>query len=170
MNKLQGMPYILIATMAGGSLLAFLLHDSPRPVKAQSVQISLVRDADHPARHAFHQQLDFANSGSPSFSVPAGKQLVLTYASARLTVRTGQKILLSVKTSVGGSVAEYQLLMTSQSGDIEGFSTFAASQSLAEIFADGGSDVAVSALNPYAGSFGGIVSISGYLVDSLPPQ
>ena len=159
MHKLQGMRYILIAIITGGSVLALLLHDSARPVKAQSVQVSLVRDADHPARHAFHQQMDFANSGSPSFSVPAGKQLVLNYASAKLTVRTGQQILLSLKTSVGGSVVEFQLLMISQSGDNAGFSTFVASQSLAEIFADGSTDVIVSALNLQGGCFSSICRV-----------
>jgi hypothetical protein len=112
----------------------------------------------------FQQKLDFRGSANPSLSVPIDKRLALTYAGAEITTASGQQPLVGIRTTAGGAPGEFPLVMTLQAR-APGTDVYVASQSLAGVFADGGSDVTVSARTAEGKSFSGAVSLTGFLED-----
>lgn len=116
-------------------------------------------------RKAYQTTLEFSSSASPSFTVPPGKRLALMYVAATMSVATGQQPLLSIKTVAGGNIAEYPLVMTRQVTNLNGFDTYCSSQSLAGLYADGGTEVVFNGSTTSTKSFNGKISVSASLIE-----
>lgn len=102
---------------------------------------------------------------SVSFTVPAGKCLVIEYVSGMVFVDIGNAVVFSVSTTVDGVLASHQLVLTPL-GPAGGFAKgYTASQSM-RLYADSGTKVMVYAGNTLGGRATMHASISGYLVDS----
>lgn len=113
----------------------------------------------------FQRTLDFSASPNPTFQGPSNKRLRLKYASAKITVSSGQQPIVKIRTSVDGSIGEYELLMGQGARAVSGSDIYIASQSLSDIFADGGTDIQIFAQTAAGGSFTGSVTLSGSLGD-----
>jgi hypothetical protein len=123
------------------------------------------RDVRNSGKAAFQRTLDFATTVSPSFAVPAGNRLALMFVGATMVVATGQQPLISVKTTVGGSTVEYPLILTRQMTNPSGSDVYVCSQSLAGIFADGGTEVIVNGKTASSKSFNGKIALGGSFVE-----
>jgi hypothetical protein len=149
-------------------LLVVLTLAFPQQGRAQSIPI---RDVENPARQPFQRELQItvpagSNGVAQTFTVPAGKRLVIEFVAASLGLFPGQKGILLITTTVGGSIASYDLPLTDQGVGFTGFAGFRTSQ-MVRIYADPGSTVTVvvgsdGATFPVA--IGELVSLSGYLV------
>jgi hypothetical protein len=104
------------------------------------------------------------SSTSATFTVPAGKRLVIETAVLLINLPLGQIIeSFTIPTSVNGQVIFYSLFptLTSQS-DVTSF--FGINQPL-KIYADGGTQVSGNILRSGSGTGGFDLVVSGYLVD-----
>jgi len=101
---------------------------------------------------------------SVSFTVPAGKLLVIEYVSGNAFVDIGEAVVFSVSTTVNGVFANHQLVLTPV-GPSGGFAKgYTASQSLI-LYADPETDVTIYVGNTLGGRATMHTSISGYLID-----
>lgn len=129
------------------------------------------RDVDNPAREPFQRflvgQVDDGeiNAGdSVSFSVPAGKRLVIEYVSLLGVVPAGQKLRVKIDAFAGGP-GSHQLTLSNEGSFQAGRDDYKASH-LTRIYADPGTDVFLRvARNSTSGVAGINASVSGYLVD-----
>lgn len=102
---------------------------------------------------------------SVSFTVPAGKRLVIEYVSGNVFVDIGDAVVFSVSTTVNDVLAHHQLILTPV-GSSGGFAKgYTASQSLL-LNADSETEVTVYAGNTLGGRATMHTAISGYIVDS----
>ncbi len=132
-----------------------------------------VRDVDNPARQPFQRELDplipaGSFTASDSLTVPAGKRLVIEFASATINTTSGTKMWVRIQTTTSGSTNAHTLVPELQgpfSADNSDF--FVAAQPM-KVFADPATQVIVitSVLGGVANSnSGAAVVMSGYLVD-----
>jgi hypothetical protein len=132
---------------------------------------ALVQDVDNPARAPFQVQLGNpiaagANAPNGSFSVPAGRRLVIEHVSALVVVPAGQRVMYTnINTFSGGGLVFHHL--KAQSAGVstatpgEGYIT---SESL-RLYADPGTSVLVAVNRSDSAGTGFMsVSVSGYLV------
>jgi hypothetical protein len=143
---------------------AFVFGASLRPALFSTPDPAL-RSVHATRTDPFQQKLDFTLSANPSFVVPSDKRLGLTYAAAKITTSPGQQPLVLIRTTAGGATGEFSLLMTLQARNIGGTDVFVASQSLAGVFADGGSKVTALAQTAEGRPFNGSVTLAGVLED-----
>jgi hypothetical protein len=129
-----------------------------------------VTSADDPGRRAFQiDQLvlisDGSLAGSRSFTVPAGKRLVIRYVSAHANLPTGQKLnRLTLETVLGVRIVPHRFVpvFTGPQGTLDFFAVAQDTQ----LYADGGSTVLIVATRSDASGTGIVhVSVSGYLID-----
>ena len=124
----------------------------------------LVSDVNNIARQPF-QRIMFLPAGPSSFVVPAGKRLVIEFASMNTSVDTGCRVIaLTIQTTVGGTNAGFSLPPTHAMVPGRSFDTVGQPVS---IYADPGTQVSFSTFTQSTGSCNllGSISISGYLVD-----
>lgn len=129
------------------------------------------RDVDNPAREPFQRFLveqlndgEFSAGDRVSFSVPAGKRLVIEYVSLLSVVPTGQKLRVKIDAFAGGH-GSHQLTLSGEGSFQGGRDDYKASH-LTRIYADPGTDVFIRvARNSTSGIAGINASVSGYLVD-----
>jgi hypothetical protein len=134
----------------------------------------LTRDVDNPALQPFQNSQVISTpagllGGDGTFTVPAGKRLVIEFLSFQGSWPAGQattRLFIGVCNSGGGQCqTEFFLPAISQGPDFGGNSLFAASSPM-RLYADPGTDVTVSVRrNATAGTGLAVVAISGYLVD-----
>ena len=131
----------------------------------------LVRDSDNPARQPFQASVEIklppGTEGQNGFvAVPAGKRLVIEYASGEAFLPTGQKGLLSVLTIVNGAKTYTRHhLATVTIGNFGAPAYFLAGQ-VVRLYADAGNTVMLRAdRDAPTGDGLARLSISGYLVD-----
>jgi hypothetical protein len=128
-----------------------------------------VREVVNPANEPFQAEISFSipdGSSSETFTlavVPAGKRLVVEYATILAEVPSG-KMGARITTTAAGQYAAHHLVLTEQ-GPVYGTPTFVASQTM-RVYADPGTGVTgIVVRSDTAGTFGGLMTISGYFVD-----
>ncbi|HEX6730775.1 MAG TPA: hypothetical protein VF074_12210 [Pyrinomonadaceae bacterium] len=129
-----------------------------------------VRDADNPARQPFTETLVTPNK--PSFTVPAGKRLVIEFVSGDGFITSGQKFLntslqCTVTTSVGVADVLHAFtptLMGTQNTGNGPFDIFSISQQT-RLYVEPGGKVSIF-MNNTAGVAGLGFTVTGYLVDA----
>jgi hypothetical protein len=104
------------------------------------------------------------------FTVPAGKRLIIEFASVKASLRVGEKLSASISATNAGTETTHQIVMSSQQSTFANDLFAGAEQML--MYADAGSTVRIEALRQSI--LGGgqdqqpmriDASISGYLVD-----
>lgn len=126
---------------------------------------------ENPARQPFQHELQIVvqagtNGASQTFTVPAGRRLVIEYLAATVAVFPGQKAHLRITTTAGGTIASYDPPLRALGTWATGFDVRGVSQ-VVRIYADPGSTVAVivgSDGGNFPGTIGEFVALSGYLV------
>jgi hypothetical protein len=129
----------------------------------------LVREVANPASEPFQAEVSFSipdGSSSETFTlavVPAGKRLVVEYATILAEVPSG-KMGARITTTAAGQYAAHHLVLTEQ-GPLFGTPAFVASQPM-RVYADPGTGVTgIVIRSDTTGTFGGLMTISGYFVD-----
>ena len=126
-----------------------------------------VSDINKPVHTPFSKRFDISfssGSGSGSFTVPAGKLLVITYVSSDVGTAPGGTALFDLATVYAGAEVESHLPLLNN-GVLLGQQVYSSSERTT-IYADPGSTVTVAFLSSSTGSGGAIVGIYGYLVDA----
>jgi hypothetical protein len=124
----------------------------------------LVSDVNNIAREPF-QRILFLPAGPTSFVVPAGKSMVIEFASMNTAVDTGCRVVaLVIQTTLAGTTAGFSLPPTHAILPGRNFDTVGQQ---VRIYADPGTQVSFSPFTQTSGSCNliGSISISGYLVD-----
>jgi hypothetical protein len=131
--------------------------------------------ATSPALQPFAQALSASFSNNPggisaTLNVPAGKRLVIETASLLVNLPVGQFIdAFTIRTSVGGQLADYSLFPNSVPSGGANLSAFGITQPL-KIYADPGTLVTATLVRGESAggalNTGFYVVISGYLVDA----
>ena len=127
---------------------------------------ALTEDVTNPALQPFQTSLlpfsTNSNHAVASFTVPAGKELVIEYTSAQAQDLTGGYASMLLYTVSGGVQAGYFVFnIVTNIGQIN---------QQVRIYADPGSTVQAFEINPNgSGSCGGYITISGHLVDVPTP-
>lgn len=144
----------------------------PDPVIVTNTPL-FMRDVDNPARQPFQMGFPFTmNSGTQqvfqSFTVPAGKRLVIEYVSMGSgSVPVGQHLFIIITTTVG-AVGAFHFVAVTPQGSIpppNAADTFVASQPM-RVYADPGTTVTIQMQRDSAdGACGPNLTVSGYLVD-----
>jgi hypothetical protein len=134
-----------------------------------------VRDTDNPAIQPFQTEiaLDLTSFTSKvgTFTVPAGKRLVIEFVSIFAQVNQGQKELVNIETTAGNTVASYTVVPNFYGTEVSSnpaFDVFVGNQQM-RVYADPGSTVNIlvyGQLNTNALGGQTVVSLSGYLVNS----
>jgi len=133
---------------------------------------TITRDSDAPARHPF-QRFGYFSIDSPawgasdSFTVPAGKELVIEYLSIRSNIVSGgnQIVTYSLTNTGMGGIGLFSYVP--QTTIVSTFGTIGyLADRLVRIYCDPGSTVTVQALrNGSAGSDTVSYTLSGHLID-----
>ena len=150
----------------------------PKPVNVvntPTVQISNpdvapvpVRDVDNPARQPVHTNVFcIANStlgcDETIYTVPAGKRLVIEYASMLAEIPVGQVASWTISTFVGGRLERHRFPQTPPSVAFHNVNATESGQQV-RIYADPGTNVNAGGI-PNSGSGPFTFIISGHLVD-----
>ena len=146
----------------------------PRPHDVRVVNDSdeavPVREIGHETREPFHRQFaldwpDGTDLSTATYSVPAGKRLVVEYASAWAYLPpAGQTMFVRITTTVGGSEAFHTLALQKRE-DYGVLKQFEGAH-LVRLYADPATTVHVAAgRQPGADMASCTVTLSGYLVD-----
>lgn len=106
-------------------------------------------------------------SGSGLIAVPAGKRLFIEYASAFVTLPSGQNLhQISISTTVGGGTVQHYLTRGFNGPHFSGTDDVFASGQEIRLSADGGTAVVFSLARSSAAASGTLaVTVSGYLED-----
>jgi hypothetical protein len=132
----------------------------PGIANAVTVQPALVRDVDEGALQPFQASLlphsSSSGQGIDSVTVPAGKRLVIEYYSAQAQDLSGGAAAMTLGTTVGGVFVSYIVYVNANTTNQVTQTT--------KIYADPGTVVQAFAFNN-GGSCGGLISISGHLVN-----
>jgi hypothetical protein len=128
-----------------------------------------IKDVDLAARQPFQwdKTVDFDPSqlgGSASFTVPAGKRLVIEFVSGDIFVTKGKIVTFGVNTTVNGTATAHHLLLTPQGGSGGYIESYLASQSL-RLYADSNTTVTLGVNSTEGGDTKGFFTVSGYLVN-----
>ena len=157
-------------------IIPTLTFSAPPEVKVDNVNVVNNENNPVPVYNVADKQpfqwsvmnVDFAPTQlgqSVSFSVSAGKRLVIEYVSGNTFVDIGDAVVFSVSTTVNGVLAHHQLVLTPV-GPSGGFAKgYTASQSLI-LYADPETDVTIYVGNTLGGRATMHASISGYIVNS----
>jgi len=129
-----------------------------------------VRDVDNPAHHPFAQEVNCSVPGgskscAASFTVDAGKELVIETASVLGTVPIGGKGFAVITVTTGGTnISSVQLPLTFQASYAGTVDTYVGTQPL-RLYADPGSTVTLEGEEQPVGSATFTFDVSGYTVD-----
>ena len=160
------------AGIAAGTALTSVAHDASLTGNGTSAA-PLAVVSDPAALEPFQAEIDFSiNDGdagaSGSFTVPAGKRLVIEYASASVSLPLGQRldfVQVITASASGPTVSASHFLTPVFVTDDNTNSEVAAAQEL-RLYADPSTTVSVrTARNSLSGPGSAIISISGHLVD-----
>jgi hypothetical protein len=131
----------------------------------------LVRDVDNPARQPFETNQNCSPSGGAlgcqmSFTVPAGKRLVIEYASMHASIPAGEVAELAIGTTVAGTFVEHVLPLTPPSMPFAAGGLVARVGQVVRLYADPGTVIFLNVGRSGVGTPTNFsVSISGHLVD-----
>lgn len=129
-----------------------------------------VRDTDNPARQPVQAQAACQANNVIGclpiiYTVPAGKRLVIEFASMNANLPAGQTAQLAIQTSAGGETVNHHFPLTPPAVPFQGQGAAAAGQQV-RLYADAGTVVTVQGTRNIAtGTAFFNFSISGYLVD-----
>lgn len=98
-----------------------------------------------------------SNEAADSFTVPAGKRLVIEYYSSQAQDLSGAAAGMVLTTTAGGNFAQYIVYVNATTTDQV--------DQITRIYADPGSTVTAFAFNVNANSVAGFITISGHLVN-----
>jgi len=142
-------------------------------VAAQAVTVTNtplpVREVADPAKQPFQAmeiaQITDLNHLFQLATVPAGKRLVIEYASAGSNVTAGTKMVAVITTTAGGNTVSHSLVMVDQ-GLLQGSLNIVAAQPM-RLYADPGTPVTgiIWRDSPNGGGGNWGMTISGYFVD-----
>ena len=132
-----------------------------------------VRDVNDPASQPFQRELVAGiNTGefaaSDSLTVPAGKRLVLEFASETANLPAGQHMWIRIQTTTNGSTNQFTLTPSFLCACGAGGSDFLQGNQELKLYADPGSTVSVVAnmfLVPANGNTGADVVMSGHYIN-----
>jgi hypothetical protein len=142
-------------------------------VNTPNVQVTntpSVRDADNPTRQpvqasAICEANNVIGCLPLIYTVPAGKRLVIEFASMDASLPVGQAAQLAIQTTVGGETVTHHLPLTPPAVSFQGQGAAASGQQV-RLYADAGTGVTVDGTRNIAtGTAFFNFSISGYLVD-----
>ena len=164
-------------TVNVGSLPAVSLAGTPTVnIGGTSGPLS-VKDSENPARSPAAEffSIDMVNGAGfaeQSRTVPAGKRWVIDLATFTVSAPIGQAVYVDVRTiapNLNGTpgLVSHRITLTPQY-TIVGFTTYAATAPL-RIYADGGTNVAVTVSREFATGFTGTVNLRASLDGSLVP-
>jgi hypothetical protein len=166
------------ATSAAAALTAVSHDDTLRGAGSAASPLSVaspifVRDLDNPARQPVQVTAICepfgASCAKTLFTVPAGKRLVVEYASANAIVSAGQVIVAEIGSGFGLDEFRHALPISQPATEIAGETTTIVSQQL-RLYVDAGTDLKMSCTRSLAGPAGFVrMNFSGYLVDVQPP-
>lgn len=162
-----------IAQATGLAQAVVVSNTTSNPVPVRTQGTVAVTSTDDPGRNAFafFQNDSFDSTEKShvvSFTVPAGKRLVIQSVSIEtsLTTGVGQKLVLgSVQAQVNGHLEDY-LMAPTFTGTLEGRDIYVLSQPTT-IYADAGTDVHIFATRNATDSGINLMnaSVQGYLID-----
>lgn len=133
---------------------------------------ALIRNVDEGSRQPFHRQFSVAlpageAGGEVTFTVPAGKRLVIEYASMRGSLLPGQTVFVNIVTTVAAQDAFHTVVVADQG--LYGAIHLVGAAQTTRIYADPGTVVRVQFVrDPSAGAPGHAafsMTLSGYRVD-----
>lgn len=140
--------------LALGSTPVTVANPTSSPVPTADVN----NPAFQPIQFSLLPHSSTSNQNAIYFQVPAGKRLVIEYFSAQAQDLSGGAAAMTLGTTAGGSFVSYIIYVNKQDTN--------AVQNTVRIYADPGSSVQAFAFNASpATSCGGLISVSGYLVD-----
>ena len=133
---------------------------------------ALVRNVDEGSRQPF--QRPFAvnlapteSFGEATFTVPAGKRIVVEYASLRASLPPGQTVFVNIATTTAGQSAFHPVVVSDQG--MYGVLHLVGASQQTRIYADPGTTIIVQfGRDPSAGAPGGadfFMTLSGHRVD-----
>lgn len=165
--RITGTPTVNIGNLPEGTNLVQITSSTNAPV--------IVRDADNAGQPFRQSRLVAVNDGEPlgSFTyttVPAGKRLVIEFASVLASIPTGQQ-LTEVRLSPGGNntgrndPVVHDLLFSKTTSNVSGFDTFVASEEIRAYCEAGESPQIVVVRGAFSGAWSFRTSISGYYID-----
>ncbi len=151
-------------------LLALSMTQNVQTASAETTEPLLVKDIDSAARQPFQVAVNWANDptqmgGGGSFTVPAGKRLVMEQISCAVGLVQGDAMNLSISTFAGGSYAVHRFIVNQSPIGGGDYSKYWFVDRLVRIYADPGTVVNVSVGNNLGGAGAGWSTVSGYLVD-----
>ena len=132
-----------------------------------------VRDVDNPAQQPFQRELDAhftpgSSSATDSLTVPAGKRLVIEFASETVNLPTGQHMWLRIQTTANGSTNQFTLMPSLVCPCGADSSDFLAGNQQVRLYADPGTTVSIVAnllLSTANTNTGADVVMSGHYVN-----
>ncbi len=154
-----------VTIAALGVLVSTLAPRAKSAGGAVAVQVTgttVVSDTDNAARHPFQIALSpsstVSSSATDSYTVPAGKRLVIEYISCQLTQDpSGGYGYMYLVTTTGGNQEFYKV--------IPPISSTVPQNQLVRLYADPGTLVQADVIQSSGTSCGGLVLVSGYLVN-----
>ena len=163
---------VLLLALSFGILTAVLIFVSGGPASAQNPNAPIpvqVRDVDNPGRNRFQAgNACHMSSGTDictlTFSVPVNNLLAIEMVSARVEVPVGQKMVVRINTTQGGTTVDHFLNVEPQ-GNFVTSDRLGVTHSV-RLYADPGTTVGVrAARNSSTADADVTAAISGYLVD-----
>jgi len=138
-------------------------------INSQAITPVVVRDMDERARHPFQHQFFCGTSpGSTSFcgdsfSVPAGKELVIEYLEMRASESGGNNMdYLTLGTTTGGTTQTHYY----PPGTLISPTLGRLNHEIVRLYADPGTSITLSGVaTSTTGAVGFVVGVSGYLID-----
>jgi hypothetical protein len=131
-----------------------------------------VRNVDEGSRQPFQRPFSVnlaptESFGEATFTVPAGKRIVVEYASLRASLPPGQTVFVNIVTTTAGQSAFHPVLISDQG--MYGVLHLVGASHQTRIYADPGTTITVQfGRDPSAGAPGGanfFMTLSGYRVD-----
>jgi hypothetical protein len=146
-------------TAAAALQQVLVTNTATNPVQTRDVD----KTAQQPFQKNFHMTFDPGQLGtSATFTVPAGKRLVLENVSGDFMVQNGMVVIFSVTTTANGAAADHRLVLTPQ-GAAGGYpASYAGGQEL-HLYADPGTTVTLYSGRQQGGTGDGFAAVSGYL-------
>lgn len=149
------------ASLAFTSASAWALGSTPVTVVNPATSPVPTTDANEPALQPFQATLfphsSTSNEATDTFTVPAGKRLVIEYYSGQPQDLSGGADGMVLTTTAGGTFAQYIVYVNANTTNQVNQTT--------RIYADPGSTVEAFAFNANASSCAGFVTVSGHLVN-----
>jgi hypothetical protein len=161
-------------SLAGGTLVGLDALNNTVKVTTSETSPLLMRDVDNPARHAFQLELDTLipqgqQTSSNSFAIPAGKRLVIEYASGTMfSPPADARLSVHIQTIVNNTVVSHYVVPSLQGSFGQNAANFYVASQPMKLYADPGTSITLITDTlgaPSDGQSGAALVMSGYLVN-----